>query len=195
MTQGELPVTNGIVAGIWIRDGKDYYYCRGATTNGQPRLAQLHQLPYGKTVYSYDGTTWSSEHVPFRLRPATIFWLGAIAALILLLSAALSGQDPILLKFAIPIVLIVGAIAATVAQTGPLYPDDAISAAEARQAAYEAQQEADRHRAENYARQQARQAQQMLGWQAAIWAQNAATTQALHPGQDTYRPYGQSPPL
>ncbi|MEU6362219.1 hypothetical protein [Streptomyces albidoflavus] len=197
MNTGGVPTRNGIVANVWVRIGDRYFYCRGADTKGQPRLIELAKPPYGKTVHTYDGatSTWASERLPFRLQPGAATFLAFAALSALLIPLALSGQDPILAKGATPIAVGVLLLAAYIAQTAHLTPHDEISAAEADQAATEAYWESQQHAAETAARRQAQNAAALQRWAAAQWAQQAQINAALHPGQDTYRPYGQSPPL
>lgn len=197
MTNGGLHTSGGIVANVHVKMGGRYFYCRGAAPDGTPRLARLSKPPHGKTVYAYDDTTgeWTVERLPFRLQPGAIVFLVLAGLALLLIPLALSGQDPILAKFFTPVAVGVLLLIAFLAQTAHLMPHDAISAAEAQQAAYEAYLESQRIGAERAAHQQARAMASMQQWQAATWGQLAQINAAMHPGQDTYRPYGQSPPL
>lgn len=195
MTPGEFNIVGGLAANIWIRDGKRYFYCWGADDNGEARLVELREPPYGKTVFVWDGHTWDTETVPFKLRTATAVW-GVIAATAsALIAVASQGHDPILAKFLIPAALIVCTIAAIIAQYGHLRPADDIENARIQQANHEAYVESQQHAAESFARQQAEGAARAQQWSAAQWAAQASINQALNPGQSTFPPYGQNPPL
>ncbi|MGW9067841.1 hypothetical protein ACWGQT_00115 [Streptomyces yangpuensis] len=197
MTPGGIPTRGGIAANIWLQVGEDYFYCRGAAPDGSPRLAPLNAPPFGKTVYVYDPTqdAFTPTRLPFRLRQGAIFLLGLAAVAAVLVPLMLSGQDPIMAKAATPVAVAAFLLAAALAQYGPLTPHDAISAAAAQQAAYEAHLTGQQEASERAAARQAGQARALQQWAAAAWAQQAQINSALHPGQDTYRPYGQSPPL
>jgi hypothetical protein len=196
MTNGGVPTSNGIVSNVWVQVGGIYYYCRGATPTGEPRLAPLTEPPYGKTVHVYDGTDWHTEHVPFVLRRATLFWIVTGIVLTIVLSVGIShAHDPILFKFALPVAIVFCSLAAWSTQGALLTPHDDISYAEAQQANYEAYVESQHEAAERAAHKQAQAAQQFQAWAAASWAQQAAINQSLNPGQSTFPPYGQNPPL
>ncbi|MFD7835533.1 hypothetical protein [Streptomyces sp. NPDC059761] len=197
MTTGGLPTNGGIAANIWLQVGNQYFYCRGATPVGTPRLVPLTAPPYGKTVYVYDNAknTFTPSHLPFRLRQGAIFLLGLAALAAVMVPLMLSGHDPIMAKAATPLAVAAFLLAAALAQYAPLTPHDAISAAEAQQATYDASVTSQQEAAEWSAARQAGQTHALQQWAAAAWAQQAQINAALHPGQDAYRPYGQSPPL
>lgn len=186
-----------LLSGRWLRHDGTYYYCRGAAPNGTPRTIAMSKPPHGKLVHVYDETTgdWTTERLPRRLQPGAVFFLALSGFALLLIPLVLSGQDPILATFCTPVVVSVLLLIAFLAQTAHLTPHDAISAAEAQQATHEAYVESQQIGAARAARQQATAAAAAQQGQMAIWAQLAGLNQAAHPGQDTYRPYGQSPPL
>ncbi|MET7363159.1 hypothetical protein ABZS76_32645 [Streptomyces sp. NPDC005562] len=197
MTPGGVPTNHGVITNVWVQVAGTYYYCRGATADGKPRLAELSRPPFGKTVHVYDGATatWSTRRLPFRLQPGAIFFLILAAFTAVLVPLMLSGQDPILAKAATPVAVAVLLLVALLAQTAHLTPHDEISAREAQQANYEAYVASQQHAAEQAAHRQAQGFQALQGWAAAQWAQQAQINATLNPGQDTFRPYGQSPPL
>ncbi|MFE6000373.1 hypothetical protein ACFQ6C_26490 [Streptomyces sp. NPDC056454] len=184
-------------ANSWVRIGKIHYFYRGIAPDGTARLVPMTTPPHGKTVHAYDATTatWSTHRLPSKLQPLTIAVLVLAALALVLIPLILSGQAPILTKVATPIAVGVLLLLAVLVQTAHLYPHDAISAAEAQQAIHAANVEAQHVAADRHAAQQAKNAQQAAQWAAATWAQTAQINQALHPGTDVYRPYGQSPPL
>ncbi|MFJ4902794.1 hypothetical protein [Streptomyces sp. NPDC088727] len=186
-----------LLNGHWLRYEGTYYYCRGTTPEGQPRLIQMARPPYGKSVFVHDAAadTWSAERLPTRLRPGAAVALLLAVAMLILVPLILSGQDPILWKFSTPVAVGFFLLAALVTQFSHLRPHDAISQAEANQEAFENYAQAQQEAAERRAYQQARASANAQQGQMAIWAQLAQINQAMHPGQDTYRPYGQSPPL
>ncbi|MGW1436938.1 hypothetical protein ACWD7M_17010 [Streptomyces griseus] len=190
---GGVPVP----ANSWVEIDKIHYYYRGPAPDGAARLARMTTPPHGKTVHVYDTAagTWSVHRLPGKLQPLTKAALLLAALALITIPWILSGQDPILAKAATPIAVGILLILALLAQTAHLYPHDAISAAEARQAAHEAYVEYLHTAAERRAEQQAKSAQHAAQFAAATWGQVAQINQALHPGTDIYRPYGQSPPL
>lgn len=186
-----------LLDGRWIHyDGK-YCYCRGAAPDGTPRVIEMASPPYGKVVHVHDEKSgaWHDERLPFRLRGGTKAALVMAAVMAGLVPLIFSGQDPILWKFCTPIAVGFFLLVALLAQTSHLYPHDAISLAEAQEAAHEAYVQSQYEAAARAAQQQAQAAATMQQGQMAIWAQLAQINSAMHPGQDTYRPYGQSPPL
>ncbi|MFI9393329.1 hypothetical protein ACIG53_20860 [Streptomyces bauhiniae] len=196
MTQGGPPPGGNIIANKWLRVG-GHYYCRGWRPTGEPRVIAMTRPPYGKTVWVADpgGGPWASERLPFRLTDGAKFWLGTAVVVAVLVPLMLSGHDPIMWHVLMPVAVGFCLLCAYFCQIGHLYPHDDISQAEAQEAAAQAYAESEQLRAKNAALQQAKALQNAQAWQAAIWAQVAQINQAQHPGQDIYRPYGQSPPL
>ncbi|THA72474.1 hypothetical protein E6R60_26450 [Streptomyces sp. A0642] len=196
MTHGGVPASGGVLSDVWIKIDGIYYYCRGEAPDGSPRLAPLNHPPYGKTVYGLNSKNGLTvEKLPYRLRTATTVILAAAALALVLIPLALAGSDPILAWTATPVAVGALLLLAVITQTAHLRPHDAISAAEAQQAADQAYINSEYDAAERRARQQAASAHNTQQWQAAVWAQTAQINQTLNPGTDTYRPYGQSPPL
>ncbi|MEV7674988.1 hypothetical protein [Streptomyces sp. NPDC088752] len=185
------------LAGKWIRCGGKYYYCRGTAPNGQPRVIPMNRVPHGKTVHVYDDAkgVWNQEKVAFKLRPGTRFFLFMTLVALVTVPLLFADQDPILWKVCTPVAVGFFLLASCVAQGAGLYPHDAISQAEADREAWESYQESQRIGAERAARQQQQDLAAMRQGQMAIWAQLAQLNASAHPNQDTYRPYGQSPPL
>jgi hypothetical protein len=196
MTQGGPPPGGEIIANKWLRIDGRYYYCRGWRPNGEPRIIPMTHPPHGKTVWTLEPTgAWTSEHLPFRLKDGTKAWLCIALAALLVIPWLFSGHPVIIGRVAAAIAVGICLLAALLVQVSHLYPHDDISLAEAQQAAAEAYEQSQHVAARRAAHQQAQAAQQAAQWQAAVWAQVAHINQAQHPGQDTYRPYGQSPPL
>ncbi|MFH8483161.1 hypothetical protein [Streptomyces sp. NPDC018055] len=196
MTTGGEP-SGGVAANSWVEIDKIHYYYWGPAPDGTARLARMTTPPHGKTVHVYDTAagTWSTHQLPPKIQPVTIAALTIAALTLVLIPLLLSGQDPILAKVITPIAVGLLLVLAFLGQNAHLRPLDAIAAAEALQAAHEAEVQAQYQAAERRAEQQARHAQQSAQWAAATWSQVAQINQALHPGGDIYRPYGQSPPL
>ncbi|MCX4799665.1 hypothetical protein OG497_38060 [Streptomyces sp. NBC_01242] len=186
-----------LLRGRWLRYEDTYYYCRGTAPDGTPRVVEMGRPPHGKTVHVYNGTTgdWSTETLPFRLQNGAKAAFTLAAAALILVPLVLSGQDPILWKVCTPVAVGFFLLVAVLVQTSYLYPHDTISLAEADQATREAYIESQHEAAQRTAHQQAKNAAAAQQGQMAIWAQLAQINQAAHPDQDTYRPYGQSPPL
>ncbi|MFF9601727.1 hypothetical protein ACF1GY_05535 [Streptomyces sp. NPDC014684] len=189
---------------IWVRVGDRYYYSWGTHPDGTHRLVELTEPPWGQRVWVPDlnGGTGTNELAPFRLRPSTRCWLLLVPIALILIPLNCPGGA---LVATIATILATGFLlfCALCAQGWHLHPQDDIARAEAREyhppepwtaeeAAYYAAQY---HAAQQQAAQQAHYQQQMLQWQRAIWAQQVSVDQALHPGQDVWRPCGQSPPL
>lgn len=186
-----------LLNGRWLHYDGTYYYCRGTAPDGTPRVIEMARPPYGKIVHVHDEKSgaWHDERLPFRLRSGAGVALCLAVVMLVLVPLIFSGQDPILWKFCTPVAVGFFLLVAFLAQTSHLHPHDAISLAEAQQAAHEAYVQSQHEAAARAVQQQAQAAATMQQGQMAIWAQLAQINSAMHPGQDTYRPYGQSPPL
>lgn len=186
-----------LLNGRWLRYGGTYYYCRGMDPKGKPRLIEMARPPYGKTVHVHDDATgdWHPETLPFKLLRGTKISLVLATVMLVMVPMVFSGQDPIMWKFCTPVAVAFFLLVAALAQTGHLYPHDEISRAEAVEANRQAYEESQYEAAQRATQQQAQAAAVAHQAQLATWAQTAQINAALHPNQDTYRPYGQSPPL
>lgn len=188
----------GIRPGCWLRDANNpslYVHYKGIAPDGTLRLLPLKRPPHGKTVHVLDNGKVTTERVPLELRASAKVLLGLlvaalIAAMILGSSEEYSGGGLI----ALGVAALLG-LGVFLAQEEGLYPTDYWDDLEAERQAAEEYWIEQQRRADDMARNAQRQAAQMHQWQSAQWAQLAAINAALNPGQDVWRPYGQSPPM
>ncbi|MFF7198241.1 hypothetical protein ACFZAM_31595 [Streptomyces sp. NPDC008079] len=177
----------------WVRTGGTYYHYKGYAPDGTPRLAKLSRRPYGRTYTDLD--TMTVHQAPGGVHPSTALFLTATLIAAVTLPLALHGQSAPLIFAGTAVPSGAFLLTAVICHWAPMKPQDAIEFAEGQAALDQAAWESTLHAAERRVQHALDAQEEGMRWQRATWAQQAAINAALHPDEDTYRPYGQSPPL